>query len=153
MALLFHGSVGPFDSSQEDWRSYTEYLEQYFAANDVAGAEKQRAILLSACGSSTYQLIRNLVAPNQPKDRTFDELVKFVQDHHQPPPSVIVQRARFNFHSLSSSHGETVSAFVANLKGVSALALQSNPDWIASALYYRVPATSFAAKYCSRYSV
>ena len=24
-------------------------------------------------------------------------------------------------------------------KGVSALALQSNPDWIASTLYYRVP--------------
>ena len=114
MASLVHGSVGPFDSSQEDWRSYTERLEQYFAANDVAGAAKQRAILLSACGASTYQLIRNLVAPDLPKDRSFDELVKLVQDHHQPPPSAIVQR--FNFHSRSRQQGETVSEFVAGLR-------------------------------------
>ena len=67
MASQVHGSVGPFDSSQEDWRSYTDRLEQYFAANDVAGARKQRAILLSACGASTYQLIQNLVGPDQPK--------------------------------------------------------------------------------------
>ena len=105
------------DSSQEDWRSYTERLEQYFAANDVAGAGKQRAILLSSCGASTYQLIRNLVAPDQPKGRSFDELVKLVEDHHQPPPSAIVQR--FNFHSRSRRQGETVSAFVAELRKLS----------------------------------
>ena len=117
MASQVHGSVGPFDSSQEDWRSYTERLEQYFAANDVAGAGKQRAILLSSCGASTYQLIRNLVAPDQPKGRSFYELVKLVQDHHQPPPSAIVQR--FNFHSRSRRQGETVSAFVAELRKLS----------------------------------
>ena len=114
MASLVHGSVGPFDSSQEDWHFYTERLEQYFAANNVAGAEKQRAILISACDASTYQLIQNLVAQDQPKDRSFDELVKLVEDHHQPPPSAIVQL--FNFHSRSRRQGETVSEFVAALR-------------------------------------
>ena len=37
-----------------------------------------------------------------------------MQDHHQPPPSAIVQR--FNFHSRSRRQGETVSAFVAELR-------------------------------------
>ena len=42
-----HGSIGEFDRSQEDWVSYCEQLEQYFVANDVKNADKQRAILLS----------------------------------------------------------------------------------------------------------
>ena len=51
---------------QEDWESYEERLQQYFVANDIAEAEKQRAILLSVCGQSTYNVIRNLVAPKKP---------------------------------------------------------------------------------------
>ena len=48
---------------------------------------KKRAILLSICGASTYQLIRNLVAPAKPTSKSFDDLVKLVKNitsrHHQ----------------------------------------------------------------------
>ena len=109
-----HGMIGEFNSSREDWMSYTERLQQYFTANDVADAGKQRAILLSVCGASTYQLIRNLVAPTKPTDQTFAEIVEIVQKHNQPSPSVMVQR--FNFHSRCCRQGETVSAYVAELQ-------------------------------------
>ena len=82
--MATHGSIGEFVNSQEDWRSYTERLQQYFTANDVENAEKQRAILLSVCGASTYQLIRNLVAPAKPTDKSFAEIVTLVQEHHTP---------------------------------------------------------------------
>ena len=59
-SMAQHSSVGPFDRGKEDWTACTERLEQYFAANDVKDATKQRAILLSACGVRTYQVIRNL---------------------------------------------------------------------------------------------
>jgi len=49
---------GEFNSTQEDWTSYTERLQQYFTANDIAEA-KHRAILLSACGIATYLLINS----------------------------------------------------------------------------------------------
>ena len=52
-------------------------------------AEKKRAILLSSCGVDTYQLIRNLVVPEKPTERTFDQLVELVQRHHNPRLSVI----------------------------------------------------------------
>ena len=93
MATATYGSIGEFDSAREDWVSYTERLEQYFTANDIKAEEedKRRAILLSVCGASTYQLIRNLVSPSKPTDKTFAQLVKLVQDHHQSPPSAIVQ--------------------------------------------------------------
>ena len=84
--MASHGTLSDFDSDMEDWTSYTERLEKYFEANDVVSAVKQRAILLSICGASTYQLIRDLVAPAKPISKSFAELVILVKDHHQPPP-------------------------------------------------------------------
>ena len=74
--MASHGTLSDFDSEREDWTSYTERLEQYFEANDVVSAVKQRTILLSICGASTYQLIRDLVAPTKPISKSFAELVK-----------------------------------------------------------------------------
>ena len=91
-----------------------ERLQQYFVANDVESAEKQRASLLSAVGGATYQLIRNLLAPAKPTDKSFAEIVEAVLRHHQPKPSVIVQR--FNFHSRSRNSGKNVSTYVAELR-------------------------------------
>lgn len=60
MASPLIGSIGPFeDNSQEDWISYSERLEQFFAANSVAN-EKKVATLLSVIGPKTYSLLRNL---------------------------------------------------------------------------------------------
>ena len=67
----------------------TERLQPYFTANDVTDAGKQRAILLSVCGAPTYQLIRNLVAPQRPIEKSFAEIVKLMSDHYQPKPSPI----------------------------------------------------------------
>ena len=80
-------TIGEFQQGTESWILYTERLEQHFLANDVQDADKKRAFLLSSCGAPTYQLIRNLTAPDKPSSKSFDELVKLVQTHHQPPPS------------------------------------------------------------------
>jgi len=56
--MATHRHIGELDRRAEDWMVYCEHLEQYFLANDVAGGNKQRAILLSVCGADTYQLIR-----------------------------------------------------------------------------------------------
>ena len=88
MALVRHGTIGDFQPGVEDWVSYTERLEQYFTANGIAtdAAEQRRAILLSVCGPATYQLIRNLVAPAKPTDKTFAQLVALVKEHQQQHP-------------------------------------------------------------------
>ena len=112
--MATHGTISEYDPSSEDW---ILYYEHYFAANDVNDASKQRAILLSVCGETTYQLIRNLVAPAKPVDKSFCELVTLVKEHHTPAPSVTVQR--FNFNSRSQKDGETVAQFVAELRRLS----------------------------------
>jgi transposase-like protein len=78
-ATARHGTLGDFDSSRKDWPSYTKWLEQCFAANDVEEADKQRAIFLSACGAPTYNLIRSLAAPAKSLDLSYSDIVKLVK--------------------------------------------------------------------------
>ena len=59
IGMTRHGIIGEYYSTREDWLAYTERMQQYFAANDVKSADKQRAIPLSSVGVSTYQLIRS----------------------------------------------------------------------------------------------
>ena len=93
MGSRSHGySWYEFQNTQELWQSYVERLQQYFVANNVKNVEKQWAILLSAVGGPTYQLIRNLLAPTKPTEVAFADIVQAVQSHHHPRPSVIVQR-------------------------------------------------------------
>ena len=70
--MATHGNIGEFNSTREDWLSYTEGLVQYFMANAISeGDDKRRAILLSfVVLPHSYQLIRNLVARDKPTDKT-----------------------------------------------------------------------------------
>ena len=112
-----HGSIGEFRQEVEEWSAYAERLEYYFAANDVAAGDKKRAILLSVCGPSTYVLIRSLVAPQKPTEFSFEDLVEKVNKYHNPRPSAVVQR--FKFNSRTRQSGEMVAAYVAELKKLS----------------------------------
>ena len=64
-----------------------------------------------------YQLIRSLVFPAKPTERTFSEIVELVHDHLLPAPSSIVQR--FKFFCRSQQDSESVSQFVAELRKLS----------------------------------
>lgn len=111
------GIIGPFIQGHEDWVSYAERLQEYFTANDIDSDVKQRAVLLSACGADVYQLVRNLVAPQKPSTKTFDQIVELVQNHFCPPPSAIAQR--FAFNNRVQREGETMAQFVAELRKLS----------------------------------
>ncbi|KAL5497071.1 hypothetical protein EMCRGX_G013467 [Ephydatia muelleri] len=94
--------------------TYIERLEQYFAANEIADNGKKRAILLSAWGAATYRLIRTLVSPSKPGEKSFTEIVKLVSGHHNPKPSAIMQRFKFNCRIRGSN--ESVAEYVTSLR-------------------------------------
>ena len=54
--------------------------------------KKKKSIFLTVCGSKCYGLIRNLLSPTKPDEKTFEELSKLVQDHLNPKPSEVIQR-------------------------------------------------------------
>ena len=98
-----HRSVSEFHPSNEDWVSYTEHVQHYFTANNVMMEEKKCSIFLSNCGVTTYKLIWSLVDADRFNPTSYKDLVKLVQEYYAPPPSVIVQR--FKFNSLVRSYG------------------------------------------------
>ena len=108
------GKIEEFSPETGDWTQYTERLEQYFIANDITAAAKKRAILLSVCGPATYNLMRSLVAPKKPSEKSFEDLCKLVEDHHHPKPSLIVSRFKFNSHY--QKQGQSILSFVAELR-------------------------------------
>ena len=85
-------------------------------ANGIEDAAKRRATLLTVCGPSTFGLIRDLLAPAAPTEKTFAELVALVQEHQQPTPSPIVER--YNFFTRVQQSGETINDFVAQLRKI-----------------------------------
>jgi len=89
--MATHGNVGEFTASSETWVLYIERLKQYFIANDNKGDERQRAVLLSICGTSTYQLIQNIVSPAKPTDKTLNEIVTLMREHYFSKPSITMQ--------------------------------------------------------------
>ena len=108
MAALY-GCLTEFDPGVEEW-----VTTQYFAANEITDNAKKRAILLSACGAVTYRLIRNPESPSKPGEKPFAEIVKLVSNHHNPKPSAIIQRFKFNCRIRGSN--ESVAAYVTSLR-------------------------------------
>ena len=106
--MAVHRSIGHFDSNEEDWTSYTEHMEQYFIANDIAEDAKKKGIFISSCGPQTYQLLKSLVAPERPRDKSYQVLTQALKNHYQPKPSKIIQR-----HSRKQRDNESISDFVA----------------------------------------
>ena len=63
-----------------------------------------------------YKLLHSLLSLEQPKDKSFTQIVEVLQKHHMPTPSEIVQR--FKFHSRSRKEGESITFYVAELRSL-----------------------------------
>lgn len=116
MATASLGKIDEFDRHREDWQQYVERLEFYFIANGITTEEKKRAVFLSVIGSPTYRILRNLLTPDKPGDKTYEELTTVLQQHYSPAPSEIVER--FKFYSRSRRAGESVANFIAQLRSL-----------------------------------
>lgn len=111
-----YGKLEEFDENKEKWTQYIERLGHYFAANEIADAEKQWAILLSVCGSKVYKLMSDLLAPAKPGEKSYGDLCTLIKNHLHPKPSEIVQR--FKFHSSYRQSGQSVASYTAHLRHV-----------------------------------
>ena len=114
MALI--GNIGPFDANNDQWMSYKERLEQFFAANEVDNS-KHVAVLLSVVGAKTYELLRTLTAPAKPAERTFEQLCQVLETHLAPKPLIIAER--FRFHKRNQKPGETISEYCVAIQKLS----------------------------------
>ena len=111
------GTPKEFEDTADDWIEYIERLEHFFDANGIAEEAKKKSILLSSCGSKTYKLFRNLLAPTRPGDATWTVLKQTMGNHQSPKPSVIAER--FKFNKRDRKPGESVPIYMAELRRLS----------------------------------
>jgi len=107
------GQIQEFDPEKEKVTAYLERVQMFLVANSIQ-EDKKVPVLLSVIGGKTYALLSSLLAPDKPKDKTFEELSEVLQKHFEPKPVVIVQR--FHFHRRNQAPGESVADYVAELR-------------------------------------
>ncbi|KAJ8375443.1 hypothetical protein SKAU_G00060230 [Synaphobranchus kaupii] len=115
MAGIF-GHIVAFDESTEQWSTYVERFEHFVLANGIT-EEKKLSVFLSVIGSTTYGLLRSLIAPEKPGGKSYDQTVEVLRAHFSPKPIVIAER--FRFHKRHQAEGETIAQYIADLKKLS----------------------------------
>ena len=127
-------------NDNEDWDCYIERFESFLTANglkvpsstvtdtsaridstDSAKATEQNAwvvaLLLNALGSHYYGVVRDLVSPAKPAEKTYDELKITLRKHLKRTPVVMAERRKFIRRDQTSA--ESTSDYVLVLKHLS----------------------------------
>ena len=117
MVTTVYGRMQPFIPEKETISAYLERLSLYLEANGIA-EEKKVPILLTVIGAENYTLLRGLVAPTLPKDKTYAELKQVLKGHFEPKAVVIAER--FRFYRRNQEAEETIAEFVATLRKLAA---------------------------------
>ena len=84
----------------------------YFTANEVA-EDKHAAVFLSELDERAYAFICDLAASDLPRDKSFTEIITFLESHYDPKPNVIAQR--FHFHRRNLILMQGVSKYITEL--------------------------------------
>ena len=77
------GAMKEYDEGKEDFSTYLERLDQWYDANDINDGKKV-SVFISLIGSTTYQVLKDLCAPDLHKTKTFDELTRILSNHFEP---------------------------------------------------------------------
>jgi len=88
-------------------------VELFFTANGIKD-EKKVAMLLSVIGPKIYALLRDLLAPDKPQDKSVADLFATLKKHYEPKPVIIAER--FRFHRRDQASGESIAEYLAELR-------------------------------------
>jgi len=112
-------TIGRMQEFNPDNETITAYLERFdlfdlFVSVNGIAEEKRASTLLLVLGLRHYSLIRGLVSPTKPEDKTLAELTDILKKHYDPEPIVIAER--FRFYQRTQKSGESVADFLASLR-------------------------------------
>ena len=87
---------GEIDEAKEEWPQYVKQLGHFFKANNVIEEGKQRSIFHMAIGPTVSKLLRNLVLPDKPVEKPYQDLAKVLKEQFKPVPSEMVQKYKIS---------------------------------------------------------
>ena len=111
MATLGH--IGRFDPAEESILVYLEHVELFFAANGITD-KKQVAVYLSVIGPKIYALLRDLLAPEKPQDKSVVALCETLRKRYKLKPVIIAEC--FHFYRHDQASGKSILKYLAELR-------------------------------------
>ena len=97
----------------EDIEQYFKRLEMFLLANDDTDNKKVGHVL-SGIKAKAYAVLRNLLAPTEPKESDLVTIKQKLVRYYKPKPPVIGQR--FIFHQRTQKPGESINQFMMELQ-------------------------------------
>lgn len=109
------GSLPEFDSKEHGFQEWMDIFKAYIVANKLeTSPDRCRSLFITAVGIDTYTILKDLISPDDPKDRTLEELLDTLKDHFLPAPKAISER--FVFRQRKQKPGESVREYEAALR-------------------------------------
>ena len=118
-------AIQPFNSSTEDWSSWSRRFDQWlsispYATGDDAAAvnAKKRAAFLTFIDSSSFKLLCSLCAPTKPEDCEYTTLKEKLDSQYGVKKLVLAERHRF--YNYKQREGQTLTVYLAELRKLAA---------------------------------
>ncbi|XP_037564991.1 uncharacterized protein LOC119444705 [Dermacentor silvarum] len=106
------GKLDEYDEKEQNFESYLERFEYFVTANDIK-EEKKLAVFFSVIGPRTYQVLKILVVPAVPGDKSFEEVTVLLKKHYRPSCSVLAER--FKYNRRAQEEQESIEDFIVSL--------------------------------------
>ena len=102
--------INEFRPESESFSVYLERFELFVLANSIPDSKKV-PLFLTVLGGNTYGLLHNLMAPDNPRDKSFETITGVLKAHFEPKPPIIA-----HFHRRDQAQGESVAEYLAELR-------------------------------------
>lgn len=114
MATATIGMMQKFQAGAKPIMAYLKRLQAYLDANNIAQANWDSVLhVVSTIGHKTYAVLHSLTAPDNPQEKSYDDLIKALKNHYQPKWLIIAERYLFN--QRSQHPGESIADYVVKL--------------------------------------
>lgn len=104
-----------FDSSKENFKQYKNRFENYLKMKNVFNnKEMSKQLLINSIGATGYKSMCSIVAPDDPSNVNYDDLMTKIETHLCPKINSVVEQHRF--FNLVQSEKQSIADYVSMLK-------------------------------------
>ncbi|XP_058817327.1 uncharacterized protein K02A2.6-like [Topomyia yanbarensis] len=115
-------SIDAFDKKKLKWMRWVERLETAFSIFGIADAVMRKNLLLHHMGPETYDVICDKIAPEVPRDKTYEQIVVTLEGFFNPQPLEISENFRFKCRRQgdknAASPDESVDEYLVSLRRI-----------------------------------
>ncbi|XP_049518821.1 uncharacterized protein LOC125943515 [Dermacentor silvarum] len=101
------------EDGDEYFQSYVEQFKHFLKASQVSDDLKV-SVFITAIGKKAYKSLKTLVEPENPENKTYEQLVQTLQEQYVPTTSVIAEQFKLNRRFQQDS--EIVATFAVERK-------------------------------------